>query len=183
MVNIRATGWPAVEAACLEALREGVHSADVVINILARYREPAPPITIMAPDALRLRHAPAAPRPSARRCVAATSVPMPWLFITSSTIEHVTPQLRLCGFQHSQYQRDYHIDLLGFGERTTAGGRVPQSVGGLVHALADAIADRIGVGRDHLNHRPVTSAHQLDRRPDFHLGEHQFDECRSRIGQ
>jgi hypothetical protein len=53
-------GLPAVEAACLEALREGVHSADVVINILARRREPEPPITIMTPDALRLRHAPAA---------------------------------------------------------------------------------------------------------------------------
>jgi hypothetical protein len=53
-------GLPAVEAACLEALREGVHSADVVLNILARRREPEPPITIMTPDALRLRHAPAA---------------------------------------------------------------------------------------------------------------------------
>jgi hypothetical protein len=64
MVNILTAvlsdGLPAVEAACLEALREGVHSADVVINILARRREPAPPITIMTPDALRLRHAPTA---------------------------------------------------------------------------------------------------------------------------
>ena len=53
-------GLPAVEAACLEALREGVHSADVIINILARRREPEPPITISTPEALRLRHAPAA---------------------------------------------------------------------------------------------------------------------------
>jgi hypothetical protein len=64
MVNILATvlsdGLPAVEAACLEALRDGVHSADVVINILARRREPQPPVTITTPDALRLRHAPAA---------------------------------------------------------------------------------------------------------------------------
>jgi transposase len=64
MVNILTAvlsdGLPAVEAACLEALREGVHSADVVINILARRREPAPSITIMTPDALRLRHAPTA---------------------------------------------------------------------------------------------------------------------------
>jgi hypothetical protein len=64
MVNILATvlsdGLPAVEAACLEALRDGVHSADVVINILARRREPEPPVTITTPDALRLRHAPAA---------------------------------------------------------------------------------------------------------------------------
>jgi hypothetical protein len=29
-------GLPAVDAACLQALSEGVHSADVVINILAR---------------------------------------------------------------------------------------------------------------------------------------------------
>ena len=29
-------GLPAVEAACAEALREGVHSADVILNILAR---------------------------------------------------------------------------------------------------------------------------------------------------
>ena len=33
-------GLPAVEAACLQALSEGVHSADVVINILARQRDP-----------------------------------------------------------------------------------------------------------------------------------------------
>ena len=51
---------PAVEAACAEALREGVHSADVILNILARRREPAPPITIMTPEALRLRHEPVA---------------------------------------------------------------------------------------------------------------------------
>ena len=36
-------GLPAVEAACAEALGHGVHSADVVLNILARQREPAPP--------------------------------------------------------------------------------------------------------------------------------------------
>jgi hypothetical protein len=53
-------GLPAVETACLEALREGVHSADVVLNILARHREPDPPITIMTPDVLRLQHMPAA---------------------------------------------------------------------------------------------------------------------------
>jgi hypothetical protein len=53
-------GLPAVEAACLQALSEGVHSADVIINILARRREPEPPVTINTPDALRLRHAPAA---------------------------------------------------------------------------------------------------------------------------
>ena len=53
-------GLPAVEAACLQALSEGVHSADVVINILARQRDPGPAATILTPDALRLRHAPTA---------------------------------------------------------------------------------------------------------------------------
>ena len=64
MVDILAAvlsdGLVAVEAACAEALREGVHSADVVLNILARRREPPPPVTILTPDALRLRHAPLA---------------------------------------------------------------------------------------------------------------------------
>ena len=58
MVDILAAvltdGLAAVEAACAEALREGVHSADVILNILARRREPAP-ITIMTPEALRLQ--------------------------------------------------------------------------------------------------------------------------------
>ncbi|QCO04066.1 IS21 family transposase (plasmid) [Azospirillum argentinense] len=53
-------GLPAVEAACAEALREGVHSAAVILNILVRRREPAAPITILTSDALRLRHEPAA---------------------------------------------------------------------------------------------------------------------------
>jgi transposase len=53
-------GLPAVEAACVQALSEGVHSADVVINILARQRDPGPAATIMTPEALRLRHAPTA---------------------------------------------------------------------------------------------------------------------------
>ena len=53
-------GLPAVEAACAEALREGVHSADVILNILSRRRDPGPPTTIMTPEALRLRHEPAA---------------------------------------------------------------------------------------------------------------------------
>ena len=53
-------GLPAVEAACAEALSHGVHSADVVLNILARQRDPAPPANILTPDALKLRHAPIA---------------------------------------------------------------------------------------------------------------------------
>jgi len=53
-------GLAAVEAACREALDQGVHSADVIINILARQRDPGPSATIMTPEALRLRHTPIA---------------------------------------------------------------------------------------------------------------------------
>ena len=53
-------GLAAVEAACAEALRGGVHSSDVILNILARRREPPPPLTIVTPEALRLRHEPVA---------------------------------------------------------------------------------------------------------------------------
>jgi transposase len=64
MVDILAAvltdGMAAVEAACSAALREGIHSSDVILNILARLRQPAPPAPILTPDALRLRHEPAA---------------------------------------------------------------------------------------------------------------------------
>jgi transposase len=64
MVAILATvltdGLSAVEAACAKAMSEGIHSSDVIINILARQRDPGPAPTILTPDALRLRHAPAA---------------------------------------------------------------------------------------------------------------------------
>src|SRR4051794_3278885 len=64
MVAILATvltdGLPAVEAACAQAISEGVHSSDVIINILARQRDPGPAATILTPEALRLRHAPVA---------------------------------------------------------------------------------------------------------------------------
>src|ERR1700756_3168619 len=53
-------GLPAVEAACAEAIAHGVHSADVVLNILARQRDPGPAVTILTPAALTLRHAPVA---------------------------------------------------------------------------------------------------------------------------
>ena len=53
-------GLPAVEAACAEAIVHGVHSADVVLNILARQRNPDPPSAILTPAALTLRHAPIA---------------------------------------------------------------------------------------------------------------------------
>jgi transposase len=60
LTAVLSDGLPAVEAACAEALREGVHSADVVLNILARQREPPPVATILTPEALRLRHEPVA---------------------------------------------------------------------------------------------------------------------------
>lgn len=60
LTAVLSDGLPAVEAACLEALGEGVHSADVILNILARSREPVRPITILTPDTLRLRHEPVA---------------------------------------------------------------------------------------------------------------------------
>src|ERR1700693_510817 len=64
MVNILTAvltdGLPAVETACAEAIAHGVHSADVVLNILARQRDPGPPVTILTPAALTLRHAPIA---------------------------------------------------------------------------------------------------------------------------
>ena len=55
LAAVLADGLPGVEAACLQALSEGVHSADVVLNILARRRESG-----AGGDALRLRHAPVA---------------------------------------------------------------------------------------------------------------------------
>jgi hypothetical protein len=60
LTAVLSDGLAAVEAACAAALRENVHSADVILNTLARRREPAAPITIMTPDALRLTVEPVA---------------------------------------------------------------------------------------------------------------------------
>jgi hypothetical protein len=60
LTAVLSDGLPAVEHACAEALSEGVHSAAVVLNILARSRETSPPITIMTPETLRLQHMPTA---------------------------------------------------------------------------------------------------------------------------
>ncbi len=49
LTAVLSDGLPAVEAACADALRQGVRSADVIINIQARRREPAAAITIMTP--------------------------------------------------------------------------------------------------------------------------------------
>ena len=53
-------GLEAVEAACAETLDCGASRADVVLNILARQRQPAPPATIPTPEGLQLRHQPVA---------------------------------------------------------------------------------------------------------------------------
>jgi transposase len=53
-------GLAAVEAACAAALADGVHSADGVLNILSRRREPGLVPAVMTPEALRLRHLPVA---------------------------------------------------------------------------------------------------------------------------
>jgi hypothetical protein len=53
-------GLPAVEAACGQALAEGVHSADVILNILARRRQPPAPAPIATPASLALRQPPIA---------------------------------------------------------------------------------------------------------------------------
>jgi transposase len=64
MVDILAAvitdGLTAVESACAEALAEGLSSSDVVLNILARRRDPGEPLTIATPEALVLKHAPLA---------------------------------------------------------------------------------------------------------------------------
>jgi transposase len=64
MVNILsavlADGLPAVEAACAEALEQGVHSADVILNILARQRDRGVQATILTPAALTLSQPPVA---------------------------------------------------------------------------------------------------------------------------
>jgi transposase len=60
LAAVLSDGLPAVEAACAQALSEGVHSADVILNILARRRDPGPASPIHTPAALSLRHAPVA---------------------------------------------------------------------------------------------------------------------------
>jgi hypothetical protein len=60
LAAVLSDGLAAVEAACAEALAGGVHSADVVLNILARRRDPAPAPMIATPEALRLHQAPVA---------------------------------------------------------------------------------------------------------------------------
>lgn len=60
LTAVLSDGLAAVETACGEALDEGVHSADVILNILARRKDPTPVLTIATPEALKLRHQPTA---------------------------------------------------------------------------------------------------------------------------
>ena len=53
-------GVEAVEAACAEALSMKLASSDVILNLLARQREPDPPPTIFTPEALTLMQSPVA---------------------------------------------------------------------------------------------------------------------------
>jgi hypothetical protein len=57
---VSADGLAAVDSACQEALGHGVCSASVIINILARSRDPDPAATLQTPDGLRLIHEPVA---------------------------------------------------------------------------------------------------------------------------
>ena len=60
LTAVLSDGLVAVEAACAEALEAGTHSADVILNILARRNEPPAPASIVAPDQLQLVRAPTA---------------------------------------------------------------------------------------------------------------------------
>ena len=60
LTAVLADGLAAVEAACAEALAGGVCSADVVLNILNRRRQPSETAPIPTPANLRLRFEPVA---------------------------------------------------------------------------------------------------------------------------
>lgn len=55
-------GLEAVDEAVREALDAGVSSDDLILNILARRREPPRPAWIMTSEALQLSHPPIADR-------------------------------------------------------------------------------------------------------------------------
>jgi transposase len=60
LTAVLSDGLVAVEAACAESLEAGTHSADVILNVLARRNEPPPPASILTPDPLRLADPPGA---------------------------------------------------------------------------------------------------------------------------
>ncbi len=60
LATVLTDGLEAVEAAVSEALEAGTASDEVVLNILARHREPPQPPTLSVSDVLALVHAPIA---------------------------------------------------------------------------------------------------------------------------
>jgi hypothetical protein len=76
-------GLVAVEAACAEALAEGVHSADVILNILARRAEPAVPSPVATPASLVLT---LPPRADCARYDGLRSPPLPPSAITTAVV-------------------------------------------------------------------------------------------------
>ena len=60
LMAVRTDGIEAVEASCAEALSQNVHSSSLILNLLARRREPPRPAPIAAPDGLRLSCEPSA---------------------------------------------------------------------------------------------------------------------------
>jgi hypothetical protein len=63
LTAVLSDGLDAVEAACQQALDQNVDSSADILNILARRRDPAPAMTILTPDALRLAIEPQADCP------------------------------------------------------------------------------------------------------------------------
>jgi hypothetical protein len=87
-------GLVAVEAACTEALAGGVHSADVILNILARQRDPGPAATILTPDALRMRKkAGSAPMPALRIRLVTAPIPLLPIGLPRNPFDTGGPQL------------------------------------------------------------------------------------------
>jgi hypothetical protein len=60
LTAVQTDGLNAVEEACAEALGSGTHSADVILNILARRSDPAPASTVATPEELHLQVLPRA---------------------------------------------------------------------------------------------------------------------------
>jgi hypothetical protein len=60
LTAVECDGLSAVEEACAEALGSGTHSADVILNILARRSDPAPASIVATPQQLQLQVLPRA---------------------------------------------------------------------------------------------------------------------------
>ena len=92
LAAVRSDGLSEVEAACGQALAEGVHSADVVLNILARRRQPPVP----APD----RHAGVAgASPTADRRLRPLRQPQERLTVERTEILDMMGELKLFGMR------------------------------------------------------------------------------------